>query len=82
MAAVAFTAMATTGAHAEEWCGYAAKAKSVVECGYSTVADCQADTGKGGMCFVDPDVALKSKSRTQARPDLFQPTMTAFVLKR
>ena len=44
-------------AQAEEWCGYAAGSKSVIECGYTTVAQCESAVGKGGMCFVDPDSA-------------------------
>jgi hypothetical protein len=53
--------LTATGAHAEDWCGYAAHAKSVVECGYSTVADCETAIGKGGMCFVDPEIAFNTK---------------------
>jgi hypothetical protein len=44
-------------AQAEEWCGYAAHAKSLIECGYSSVSECENAQGKGGMCFVDPEVA-------------------------
>jgi len=53
--------MAIPAAKADEWCGYAAKAKSLIECGYSSVNECQSALGKGGMCFVDPEVALNIK---------------------
>jgi Protein of unknown function (DUF3551) len=62
VAAVALAAaLSSTGAQAEEWCGYAAQDNAVIECGYSTIADCQTATGKGGTCFVDPDYALNTK---------------------
>ena len=61
MTAVFAAALSSTGAQAEEWCGYAAQANAPIECGYSTIADCQTATGKGGTCFVDPDYALRIK---------------------
>jgi hypothetical protein len=54
-------AISATSAQAEEWCGYAAKEKSLIECGYSTVADCESVVGKGGMCFVDPELAFNGR---------------------
>lgn len=42
------------------WCGSASRDSAIIECGYATAADCQQSVGKGGVCFVDPDVALKS----------------------
>lgn len=55
-------------AQAEEWCGYALHAKSVVECGYTSVAECENAVGKGGMCFVDPDNAyLTTRNRPAER---------------
>ena len=59
--AAAIIVLTASGAHAEDWCGYAAHVKSVVECGYSTVADCESAIGKGGMCFVDPELAFNTK---------------------
>ena len=59
--ATALTVMMTTAVHAEGWCGYAAAAKSMIECGYSSAAECENAIGKGGMCFVDPDYALNVK---------------------
>jgi hypothetical protein len=56
--AAALTALSATGARADEWCGYATHENAVVECGYTTAADCETAVGKGGMCFVDPDTAL------------------------
>jgi hypothetical protein len=62
-AAALAAALSSTGAQAEEWCGYAAQDNAVIQCGYSTVADCQTATGKGGTCFVDPYVALNAERR-------------------
>ena len=63
-------------AQAEEWCGYAAREKSLIECGYSSVSECQSALGKGGMCFLDPDTALNRDGHMQARSNLFRPTAT------
>jgi hypothetical protein len=60
--------MAIPAAQAEDWCGYGAREKSRIECGYSSISECQSALGKGGMCFVDPDTALNRKSRTQTQP--------------
>ena len=54
-------ALSATGARAGEWCGYASHKDAVVECGYMSSAECETAVGKGGMCFVDPDVALDAK---------------------
>lgn len=59
------------GAKAEQWCGYAAKDKAFVECGYSTEADCTTSVGKGGECFIDPNYASnlnRTRPRTVAQP--------------
>ena len=53
-------------AHAEDWCGYAARAKSIIECGYSTATECESVIGKGGMCFIDPDYAANVKHAAPA----------------
>jgi hypothetical protein len=57
--AAAALALSATGAHADQWCGYAAKDNAVIECGYTTAAGCESSVGKGGMCFVDPDIAFR-----------------------
>ena len=57
----ALTALSATGARADEWCGYATQKDAVVQCGYMSSADCETAVGKGGMCFVDPDIALDTK---------------------
>jgi hypothetical protein len=67
VAAALAAALSSTGAQAEEWCGYTAQDNAMIECGYSTIADCQTATGKGGTCFVDPDYALNAR---RARPVL------------
>jgi hypothetical protein len=59
--ALALTAVSATGARADEWCGYASHKDAVVECGYLSAADCENAVGKGGMCFVDPDLALNER---------------------
>jgi hypothetical protein len=56
VAAAALT-LSVTGAKADQWCGYTAQQDAVIECGYTTAADCTTAVGKGGMCFVDPDLA-------------------------
>ena len=58
--AAALAALSATGAHADEWCGYATHDNAVIQCGYTTVAECETAVGKGGMCFVDPDTALNT----------------------
>ncbi|MGD0024645.1 MAG: DUF3551 domain-containing protein [Xanthobacteraceae bacterium] len=59
--AAALTAMSATGAHAQQWCGYAAHAHSIIECGYSSVEGCENAVGKGAMCFINPDYVLNSR---------------------
>ena len=65
--------MTATGAQAEEWCGYAIHHDAVVECGYTNVADCQTAVGKGGMCFVDPELALNARHAAPLLPAKFSP---------
>jgi hypothetical protein len=60
--------IATSGAHAEEWCGYAARANAVIECGYTTVQDCASAVGKGGRCFADPELALDTQRAARPAP--------------
>jgi len=57
-AIAALLTASATSAEAEEWCGYGLHDKSIIECGYTSLADCENTTGKGGMCFVDPELAL------------------------
>jgi hypothetical protein len=64
--AAALTTTSATGAQAEGWCGYAAREKATIECGYSSAAECATATGKGGMCFVDPDYASNVTRATPA----------------
>ncbi len=64
--AAATAAMSATGARADdEWCGYATGDKTLIECGYSSVAQCENAVGKGGVCFVDPEYALETKRPTK-----------------
>jgi hypothetical protein len=62
--------LSATGAQADEWYGYTAQPDAVIECGYTTAADCTTAVGKGGMCFVDPDVARYFKRIKPASPVL------------
>ncbi len=55
--AAAFATLSATAAHADAWCGYATRDNAVIECGYTTIAGCESAVGKGGMCFIDPDIA-------------------------
>jgi len=59
-------AATSSGASAADWCGYATRANAVIECGYSTVAGCETAVGKGGMCFVDPELAANAARFTPA----------------
>jgi hypothetical protein len=59
--AAALTALSATGARADQWCGYASRDDAVIECGYTTADQCESAVGKGGMCFVDPDLALDTR---------------------
>jgi hypothetical protein len=70
--AAAIGVLSSTYASAQSWCGYAAHAKSVIECGYSSNSECASAIGKGGMCFPDhaqnarravPGVALLTDAR-------------------
>lgn len=65
--AAAFAVTAIGGANAQQWCGYVATAKSIIQCGYSSNTECENATGKGGMCFVDPEVALNTSTSPQPR---------------
>ncbi len=61
LTALSATALSATAARADEWCGYATQKDAVVQCGYMSSAACETAVGKGGMCFVDPDLALNTK---------------------
>lgn len=58
MTVAAVTLLSASAANAA-WCGSASRDNAIIECGYATAADCAQSVGKGGVCFVDPDVALK-----------------------
>ncbi len=58
--AATLTVFWASAARADEWCGYTAHDDAVIECGYTTSAQCENAVGKGGMCFIDPDVALNA----------------------
>ncbi len=62
--ALALVMFSAGHAKADEWCGYATHDNAVIECGYTTAAQCETAVGKGGMCFVDPDTALNFTSLT------------------
>jgi len=62
--AAALTALSVIpagAAHAEGWCGYPAREKAMIECGYSSASECESAMGKGGMCFIDPNYALNGR---------------------
>ena len=59
--AAALAVLSTANARAEDWCGYTARDKAMIECGYTSAAECESATGKGGVCFVDPDYALDAR---------------------
>ena len=49
--ALVASALSASAASAQEWCGY--PDKTVVQCGFSSVASCQQSVGDG-FCFADP----------------------------
>jgi hypothetical protein len=61
LVATGFAAVSPTGAHAEEYCGYAGRPGAIVQCGYSSLEGCESTIGKGAMCFVNPYVALNTR---------------------
>lgn len=63
--ATALIALSASAAKADEWCGYASRDNAVIECGYTTAADCEGSVGKRGVCFVDPDLALGTRRATK-----------------
>ena len=65
--AAALSLLTLSPASAADWCGYGSHAKSLIECGYSSVADCESAVGKGGMCFVDPEIAENVKNSGPSR---------------
>ena len=78
----AIVLMTIPAAQAEDWCGYAARQKSLIECGYSSISECQSSLGKGGMCFINPETALNRKDQTPAPLDSLRPTAAALVLEK
>jgi Protein of unknown function (DUF3551) len=67
----ASTAISTTAARAQEWCGFSAKPNAIVECGYSSQEGCENTIGKGAMCFVNPYVAFNDRRATPAPAAVF-----------
>jgi len=70
--AAILTALATFAsascAQADEWCGYAAHANAMIECGYSSVTECTSMIGAGATCFVDPDLAADTQRGSLEKP--------------
>jgi len=64
--AMPLTAMSAAGAHAQEYCGFAARPGSIVQCGYSSLPGCENAIGKGAMCFVNPYVVFNTPSALPA----------------
>lgn len=75
--AAAALALSATGARADQWCGYAAKDNAVIECGYTTANGCETAVGKGGMCFIDPDIAFNIHQPVTLRPKISSPVKSA-----
>jgi hypothetical protein len=73
LAVAALTLASASGARADQWCGYASHKDAVVQCGYTTASDCETAVGKGGMCFVDPDLALETKPGVPTSPAKIPP---------
>jgi hypothetical protein len=63
------TAAAACGAQAAEWCGTAAHANSIIECGYSSESECENALNKAGVCFIDPDYVQNGKRTAPVAAD-------------
>lgn len=61
LAAIAFTSVSATGAHAQQWCGFTAQKGAIVQCGYSSQQGCESTIGKGAMCFINPYLVMNDK---------------------
>ena len=68
LALAALLTLLSANAAEAAWCGSATRDNAIIECGYATAADCQQSVGKGGFCFVDPDIAFKGKPTAAKRP--------------
>jgi len=62
--AAALSVVTLSVASAADWCGYASRAKSPIDCGYSSDTECENAVGKGRVCFVDPEYAMNVKRTT------------------
>jgi hypothetical protein len=82
MLASALLLTTAAGARAEGWCGYAAHAKAMIECGYSSATECESAIGKGGMCFVDPNYALNDSRTKPSWRAVSQPSPTFVSLRK
>jgi hypothetical protein len=79
--AAALSVVTVSNASAADWCGYASRTKSLIECGYSSATECKSVVGKGGVCFVDPNYAANENQSTPSRPGLSRPSPTLAALK-
>jgi Protein of unknown function (DUF3551) len=61
VAAIGFAALAPAGAQAQEYCGFLPHLGAMVQCGYSSLQDCEHAVGKGAMCFINPYLAMDTK---------------------
>ena len=50
----ALATLIATAAHAEDWCGYAAHAKAMIECGWSSAGECESWSAKAASVLSIP----------------------------
>lgn len=65
LAAMGVTAMSTSAAHAQQFCGFSARPGAIVQCGYSSLQSCENAIGKGAMCFINPYLVLNTRPATR-----------------
>jgi hypothetical protein len=61
LAAMTFTSVSATGAHAQQWCGFESHLGAIVQCGYSSEQGCENAIGKGAMCFINPYLVMNER---------------------
>jgi hypothetical protein len=71
LAAIAFTSVSATGAHAQQWCGFAAQKGAIVQCGYTSQQGCENVIGKGAMCFINPYLVQNMHRTAPPKQDRF-----------
>ena len=67
LALAALLALASTAAHAAEWCGFIDKEHAPVRCGYSSLSQCEQSLGgkKDSYCMPNPGFASRDNGKVK-----------------